>query len=98
MPNMITVTMMAQDIVLKRTMRWYQDLLDDVAATGQQEQPKKRQAYEAVAMAPMDAQPALRQMFDALYGPGEWTRQQTLHLGRLARQGIQPTENVGGGA
>ncbi len=86
MPNMITVTMMAQELVLKRTMHWYQDLLDDVAATSEQEQPKKRQAYEAVAMSPLDQQPALRQMFDALYGPDEWTRQQGLHLTRLARQ------------
>ncbi len=86
MPNMITVTMMAQDIVLKRTMRWYQDLLDDVAATSEQEQPRKRSAYEAVAMAPLDQQPALRQQFEALYGPDEWTRQQGLHMGRLARQ------------
>ncbi len=86
MPNMISVALLAQELVLKRTMRWYQDLLDDVQQASQSDQPKKRQAYEVVAMAPMDAQPALRQQFEALYGPDEWTRQQGLHLTRMARQ------------
>jgi hypothetical protein len=82
----------AYSMVLDYLDALWKDLQQDDMTAGAG-QDVRRKDYEAITQAPPGPMAAaLRQQFDTLYGPNEWTHQQTLHMARQWRdQNFQQT-------